>query len=89
MLTFMDRSSGTLLGVKVSGKLTESPIVRMYVRNSEFEIPPRARGWLAILYYAIRHHDPGSEEIHELDQFKWKKPKPNRKATGRRTSQSK
>jgi hypothetical protein len=61
----------------VSGELTESQIVRMYVRNSEIEIPPRARGWLAVLYYAIRHHDTKSEEIRELDHFKWI-PKPTR-----------
>lgn len=57
----------------VSGKLFESQIVRMYVRNSKIEIPPRARGWLAVLYYAIRHHYPESEAIIELDRFKWER----------------
>lgn len=62
----------------VSGEPTEPKIIRMYVRDSEknskskIEIPPRARGWLAILYYAIRHYDLKSVVISELDQCKWK-----------------
>lgn len=62
----------------VSGESTEPEIIRMYVknsenvRNSEIEIPPRARGWLAVLYYTIRCYDPKSAEISELDRCKWK-----------------